>query len=530
MNDFVSNQPFANKRWDAVPLYRWWRLNVVATIQHEQVMARIIDDSRWSGRYVFMIMMSAGIAVLGLLLSSPAVVIGAMLISPLMSPILGLGFGLALFDFAEMRRAVLALAIGSLVAVLFTALIVVASPLKTATAEILARTRPNLFDLLVALFAALAGTFAIIRGKGDTIVGVAIATALMPPLAVVGYGLATWNMAVLGGSLALFFTNLFTIALAATILARLFGFGHFLSSQQSLTQTTLLLLVFIAMSIPLGISLSRIASESLIARQVRSFLIDDFGDKSRVTQLDIDFGTDPLNVRAVVIAPRTKAHDVSGLEKQLARLLDRKLTLQVDQVLLDPAAGAIDTQRAELQQISEANRQASVEATTVSRLAALAAGIAPDSIVIDRQHRRLTADIAPLPGATMATYRALEARTATAVGDWDVVLTPPLVDMPPIDFADGADTIDDGARAAIALSAWGARHWNVDTLAVPGLRPADATPSKRPRLAERRALAIAAVLKDMGITAAPAPDPRGALRLAPAATTDAITDATTATQ
>ena len=130
-----------------------------------------------------MTMMSAGIAVLGLLLSSPAVVIGAMLISPLMNPILGLGFSLALFDFAELRRSLSALAIGATAALLFTAFIVLVSPLKAPTAEILARTRPNLFDLLVALFAALAGTFAIIRGRGETIVGVAIATALMPPLA-----------------------------------------------------------------------------------------------------------------------------------------------------------------------------------------------------------------------------------------------------------------------------------------------------------------------------------------------------------
>ncbi|GAB7550941.1 hypothetical protein NRB_04370 [Novosphingobium sp. 11B] len=171
-------------------------------------MSRIVEDSGWTPRYACMVMMSAGIAVLGLLLSSPALVIGAMLISPLMSPILGLGFSLALFDFSEMRRALTALAIGGGAAVLFTALIVALSPLQAPTSEIIARTRPNLFDLAVALFAALAGTFAIIRGRGDTIVGVAIATALMPPLVVVGFGLATWNIPVLGGAFALFVTNL----------------------------------------------------------------------------------------------------------------------------------------------------------------------------------------------------------------------------------------------------------------------------------------------------------------------------------
>ena len=152
-----------------LPIYRWWRQSIVAGIDHEEVVERIISDSGWSLRYAFMIMMSAGIAVLGLLLSSPAVVIGAMLISPLMSPIIGLGFSLALFDFAEMRRSLTALVIGAVLAVAFTALIVLASPLKAPTAEILARTRPSLFDLLVALFAALAGTFAIICGRGETL-------------------------------------------------------------------------------------------------------------------------------------------------------------------------------------------------------------------------------------------------------------------------------------------------------------------------------------------------------------------------
>lgn len=297
----------ADRHWHHNVFYRWWRSAVVGSVDHESVIARIEDESGWTARYAFMTMMSAGIAVLGLLLSSPAVVIGAMLISPLMSPILGLGFSLALFDFVETRRSLTAVVAGAAIAVAFTAVIVLASPLKAPTAEILARTRPNLFDLLVALFAALAGTFAIIRGRGETIVGVAIATALMPPLAVVGYGLATWNMPVLAGSFALFVTNLMTIALAATVVARFYGFGHQLSSQQSWAQTVILVFVFVGMSIPLGLSLTRIAGETVTATKVRGFLADKFGPKARVTQLDIDFDRTPLAIRSVVIAPRSAA-------------------------------------------------------------------------------------------------------------------------------------------------------------------------------------------------------------------------------
>jgi len=381
---------------DRLALYRWWRSHVVGPIDHEAVVARIIEESGWSPRYAFMTMMSAGIAMLGLLLSSPAVVIGAMLISPLMNPILGFGFSLALFDFAEMRRSMLALAIGSFAAVAFTALIVTVSPLQAPTAEIVARTRPNLFDLCVALFAALAGSFAIIRGRGDTIVGVAIATALMPPLAVVGYGLATWNLPVLGGSLALFVTNFITIALSAMIMARYYGFGHHLSSRQSWAQTGMLLLVFAAMAVPLGLSLNRIAREAVTVSQARSLLSARFGSYARVTQLEVRFDHDPIVVRSVVITPRDKTQNSAVLQKALAHTLGRPVRLDIDQVLLGAGADALDAQREELRQAGDPSNLEAQRIHAVTRMVALITGVAADDVTIDRDHHRATAAAATL--------------------------------------------------------------------------------------------------------------------------------------
>ena len=483
-------------------LYRWWKRAVVGRVDHECVVARVLEESGWSPRYAFMTMMSAGIAVLGLLLSSPAVVIGAMLISPLMNPILGLGFSLATFDFREMRRAVIALAVGTVAAILFTALIVMLSPLKAATPEILARTRPNLFDLLVALFAALAGTFAIIRGRGETIVGVAIATALMPPLAAVGYGLATWNLPVLGGALALFFTNLVTIALSATIMARYYGFGHSLSRQQSWTQTVLLVLVFVVMAIPLAISLRRIASEALTVTEVRSLLSTRFGPQSRITQLDVDFERDPIAIKSVIIAPRSAAVSNADLRAALSKRLGRPLTLQVDQVLLGAGSSSLDRQRAELMaaEVAQAATQADDE---TARLVAVAAGVSPDAVTVDRDHQRATVSAAPLPGATLATYRALEQRVSQFAHGWQVSIVPPYAAFPAIHFADNVDALDPAARDAVLLSAWAARRWNVPSLIVPGL-PKGAAP-ERPLLAQRRALAIAALLTAHGEASVPSP-------------------------
>ncbi|HVU31305.1 MAG TPA: DUF389 domain-containing protein, partial [Sphingomicrobium sp.] len=218
----TSEGPAGHDRW---PLTRWWGREVIAGVDHAAVVQRVYEDSGWSSHFAVMTLLSAGIAILGLLLSSPAVVIGAMLISPLMGPIIGLGFGIATFDWREIRRSLIPLAIGIGLALLFCAVIVLLSPLQTVTSEISSRTRPNLFDLLVALFSGLAGTYAMIRGRHGAIVGVAIATALMPPLAVVGFGLATADWDVLAGSALLFLTNLVTISAAAAVLARIYGFA-----------------------------------------------------------------------------------------------------------------------------------------------------------------------------------------------------------------------------------------------------------------------------------------------------------------
>ncbi len=270
------------------------------------MVERVHEESGFSTHYLFMTLMSAGIAVLGLLLSSPAVVIGAMLISPLMGPIMGIGFAIATFDSYGLRRTASTLGIGVLFAIGFCAVIVLLSPLKSVTVEIAARTRPNLFDFLVALFSGLAGSYAMIRGRHGTIVGVAIATAIMPPLAVVGYGLATLNTTVLFGSAVLFFTNLMTIAMTAAVLARLYGFASNLSPRQTGLQATLIVLSLIALTVPLALALAlkQIAWEALASRQARELIAAHFGEDARVNEVELDHDVEPLAIEASVFTPR----------------------------------------------------------------------------------------------------------------------------------------------------------------------------------------------------------------------------------
>lgn len=179
------------------------------------------------------------------------------------------------------------------------------------------------------------------------------------------------------------------------------------------------------------------------------------------------------------------------------------MRLDVDQVMLEAGAGALDVQREELRQAGDQTNLEAQRLTALARMIAVITGVSADDVTIDRDHRRATAAAVPLAGATLATYRTLEARAAAETDGWSVAVIPPQGPLPEIAFADDTDTLDPGARSAILTSAWAARRWNVPVLAVPGLPQGD-TPA-RPNLTQRRAQAVAAVLATRGIGAAPAP-------------------------
>jgi uncharacterized hydrophobic protein (TIGR00271 family) len=438
----------ARRRPSFLAIRRWWRAHVRRDVDHERVLTQVRDDAGWNGRYAFMILMSAGIAVLGLLLSSPAVVIGAMLISPLMGPIIGLGFGLATFDWPEIRASFAALILGTVLAVGFTALVVALSPLQNVTDEIAARTRPNLFDLVVALFSALAGAYAVIHGRAGTVVGVAIATALMPPLAVVGFGLATQNWTVFGGALLLFVTNLMTIALSAAMIARLHGFGSHLSPQHTLLQTVLVFGSLAALALPLGVSLRQIAWESLFTRQAREALVAEFGADARLSQVDIVYGPEAIRIDATVLTPKLNPAAEKHAAEVLRQRTDRPVTVTIDQYRVGTGA--------EAEQAQIANAAGRLGDRTAERLVeqlALVSGAPREAILIDAEQRHAVVRAQPLEGATLAAYRTLEARVAAVAPGWRVELVPPMAALPAVAITDGVPD-----PAGLALLGWaGAR-------------------------------------------------------------------------
>ncbi len=184
------------------------------------VYINLFKATRFSVNYVLELLLSAGIATLGLVLNSPAVVIGGMLVSPLMGPILATGLSLAASDIYLGIKCLINLVLSILLSVLFSAALVWILPFHSPTGEILARTQPNLLDLGVALFSGLAGSLVVCRGGhggGVTALpGVAIAVALMPPLCTVGFGIGSGvEWAIISGAGLLFLTNLTAIVACA---------------------------------------------------------------------------------------------------------------------------------------------------------------------------------------------------------------------------------------------------------------------------------------------------------------------------
>lgn len=181
-----------------------------------EIDRNIRDGVELNGTYLWTLMCAILIASIGLNINSPAVIIGAMLISPLMGPIMGIGYGVGIYDFRLIHKAIKNLAIATIISFGTSALYFYISPLGEAQSELLARTSPNLWDLLIALFGGMAGIIGITRKeKSNVIPGVAIATALMPPVCTAAYGFVHGNMSYFLGASYLFLLNCIYIALSS---------------------------------------------------------------------------------------------------------------------------------------------------------------------------------------------------------------------------------------------------------------------------------------------------------------------------
>lgn len=231
------------------------------------------------GTNAWLLVCSIMIASLGLNLNSGAVIIGAMLISPLMNPILGLGLGVATNDREALIVAVRHFLLAIVIALVTSTLYFWITPLKEFTPEIAARTSPNILDGLVALFGGLAGIISVTRAdKTNAIPGVAIATALMPPLCVSGYGLASGDWSVAARSFYLFFLNSSIIAVTAYAIIRLLRFPYrkYVNQKEARRSRMLIGLFSALILVPSVFIMLEVMNDFRLKRGIQQFVETEF--------------------------------------------------------------------------------------------------------------------------------------------------------------------------------------------------------------------------------------------------------------
>lgn len=245
----------------------------------------IKNNKRMEGANAWMLMCSIMIASLGLDLNSPAVIIGAMLISPLMSPILGVGLGVGINDKDALYLALRHFGIALLIALVTSTVYFWLTPFGDFTKEIAARTQPTLLDGLVAIFGGFAGIISVSRkDKSNAIPGVAIATALMPPVCVSGYGLANGDWATMLSAFYLFFLNSFFIAVTTFLIIRFLRFPYrkFMNKKEKRRTQFVIVLFSILMVVPSAIILYNVLEKVGLERRFDEFQKEYFSTKTQV--------------------------------------------------------------------------------------------------------------------------------------------------------------------------------------------------------------------------------------------------------
>ena len=249
----------------------------IASIQ--EITERINAGVQFRGTNLSVLMLAIFIASIGLNMNSTAVIIGAMLISPLMGSILGIGYGLASYDSTYIRSSAGSLFAQVFISVATSTLYFSLTPIDTPSSELLARTSPTIWDVLIAVFGGLAGIIGVTRKEGGNVIpGVAIATALMPPLCTAGYGIATGVTAYTVGALYLFFINSFFICLTAFVVLKIIDIPSKIArdSVEFSRQKLYLLTAAILVTLPSCFFAYQSVQENLENEQAKSYIEENF--------------------------------------------------------------------------------------------------------------------------------------------------------------------------------------------------------------------------------------------------------------
>ncbi len=293
---------------------------------YRDLFVSLRDNARLSSTYLVLMVLSVLLALTGLYANSAPVIIGAMILAPLMSPIISLAMGLARTESALIRNSLTTLVIGIGAALFCAVLVAWIMPLENLTTEMRARLSPTLLDLSVAIISGIAGAYAHAKEEvAKSLAGVAIAVALVPPLSVLGIGLgwADWTMA--RGAFLLFITNMFGISLAASVTFLAMGFAPFKMAQKGLIISLLLMAVI---TIPLYIAFVDLVEENKIMREIPIGNIELNNQQVELRIVKVKLGDPPL-LRVILSSPRRlDESDIDKLNQLISNRLGRTVLLE----------------------------------------------------------------------------------------------------------------------------------------------------------------------------------------------------------
>ncbi len=287
----------------------------------ETVLDNVRNSISFSGSNLWILMAAVFIASIGLNVNSTAVIIGAMLISPLMGPIVGAGFALGIFDFVLLRKSLKNLIIATVASLLVSTVYFWLSPFKEVQSELLARTSPNIYDVLIAFFGGLVGVIAITRvEKGNPIPGVAIATALMPPLCTAGYGLATGNFKFFFGALFLYTINCVFIGIATFLIVKYLKYPpvNFVDEKRRKRVQNAVTIVSVLILIPSIYFAYSLFQEQKFRQQVNDFLDKEIVEKGHaLIYKKVSFTSNPKKIEIALLSKNYTKAELYDLNSEL---------------------------------------------------------------------------------------------------------------------------------------------------------------------------------------------------------------------
>ena len=297
----------------------------------ELTVVSIRNGVIFKGTNLWVLIFAIFIASLGLNVNSTAVIIGAMLISPLMGPIMGFGLAVGINDFELLKQSFRSYILTTFISVVTSTLYFSLTPLNEVQSELLARTTPNIYDVLIALFGGLAGIIALsTKDKGNVIPGAAIATALMPPLCTAGFGLATGNIFYFLGAFYLYFINSVFISLATFLGVRFMHFKRkaFVDKQREKMVKKYIIILVLVTICPAFYLTYGIVKSTFYTAAANSFIAKEFEfENTQVISRKISY--DEKEIRVVLVGNELSQPEIDKVHASLKhyKLEDTKLTI-----------------------------------------------------------------------------------------------------------------------------------------------------------------------------------------------------------